>query len=66
MHVVATTMQFMAQEKEEEWLGMEDTKILYKFLVEDWDRVLLVGQGKQKMDNLCGGPFWFLFPMLCR
>ena len=50
-HVIATTLQFMAKEKEEEGLGMEDTKILYKFLAKDWAMVFLAGKGKQKMDN---------------
>lgn len=52
-HVVATTLQFIAQEKEKEkeGLDMEDTKILYKFLAGGWAKVLLDGKGKKKMEN---------------
>ena len=48
MHVAATTLQLLAQDKEEVGLDMEDTRFLYKFLAEDWARVLLAGKGKGK------------------
>ena len=34
-HAAATTLQLLAQEKEDDDLGNEDTKILYKFIIED-------------------------------
>lgn len=54
-HVAATTLQLLVQEKDEMRLDMEDTKILYKFLADDWARVLLARKGKNKDENKCGG-----------
>ena len=34
-HAAMTTLQLLAQEKEEAGLDMEDTKFLYKFLAKD-------------------------------
>ena len=34
-HVVATTLQLLAQEKEDTVMDMEDHKLLFKFLVDD-------------------------------
>jgi hypothetical protein len=48
-HAVATTLQLMAQEKAAERLDMEDSKILFKFLLEDWVKVLRDGKGKTKV-----------------
>lgn len=47
-HVVATTLQLLANASEEDNLGKEDSNILYSFLVEDWAKVLLAGKGKKK------------------
>jgi len=38
----------MAWEKDGIRMDMEDNKILYKFLADDWAQVLLVGKGKDK------------------
>ena len=47
-HIFATTLQLLAQEKDEVGLDMEDTKFLYKFLAKDWTKVFLARKGKQK------------------
>ena len=47
-HVAATTLQLLAQEKDDTWMNMEENKLLYKFLVEDWAHVLIAGKGKEK------------------
>ena len=50
-HAATTTLQMLAMDKDEVGLDMEDTKFLYKFLVEDWARVLLAGKGKEKEEK---------------
>ena len=47
-HATATTLQLLAQEKEEVGLDIQDTKFLYKFLAKDQDSVLLARKGNQK------------------
>ena len=49
-HVVATTLQLLAQEKEEAGLDMEDHKLLFKFLADDWAQILLNARGKGKRE----------------
>lgn len=48
MHMMATTLQLLANKLEEENLGKEDTKLHYNFLTEDWVKVLVDGKGKKK------------------
>ena len=43
-------LTFSAQEKEEEGLDMEDHKLLFKFLVDDWAQILLHARGKGKKE----------------
>ena len=50
-HAAATTLQLLAQEKEEEGLDMEDHKLLFKFLTDDWAQILLHARGKGKKEN---------------
>ena len=50
-HAAATTLQLLAQEKEEEGLDMEDHKLLFKFLADDWAQILLHARGKGKKEN---------------
>ena len=47
-HVVATSIQLLANNLEEENLGKEDRKLLYNFLTNDWDKVLMARKGKKK------------------
>ena len=51
-HVVATTLQLLAQEKEDMGMDMEDHKLLFMFLANDWDRILLDAKGKGKKEKL--------------
>ena len=50
-HAAATTLQLLAQEKEEKGLDMEDHKLLFKFLTDDWAQILLHARGKGKKEN---------------
>ena len=47
-HATTTTLQLLAYKKDEIGMDMEDNKLLFKFLVEDWDWVLLDGKGKER------------------
>ena len=49
-HVAATTLQLLTQEKEEASLDMEDHKLLFKFLADDWAQILLNAKGKGKKE----------------
>ena len=49
-HATATTLQLLAQEKEEASLDMEDHKLLFKFLADEWAQILLNAKGKGKKD----------------
>ena len=49
-HAPATTLQLLAQEKEDAGLDMEDHKLLFKFLVDDWAQILLHARGKGKKE----------------
>ena len=35
-HATATTLQLLAREKEDVGMDMEDHKLLFKFLADDW------------------------------
>ena len=50
-HAAATTLQLLAQEKEDARMDMEDHKLLFKFLVDDWAQILLVAKGKEKTET---------------
>ena len=50
-HAIATTLQLLAQEKEDVGLDMEDHKLLFKFLADDWAQIPLHEKGKGKMKN---------------
>lgn len=63
-HVVATTLRLLDHELEEEGMGKEDSKLLYKFLAEDQAKVLLVGKGKKK-DASQWPPIALCFLVLC-
>lgn len=43
-HAAATTLQLLTHRMEEEGLEKDDTKLLYNFLIKDWDKVLLEGK----------------------
>ena len=47
-HVVATTLELLAHESEEEGLRKEDSKLLYNFLAKDWAKVLLAEKGNKQ------------------
>ncbi len=49
-HAAATTIQLLAQEKEYTGMDMEDHKLLFKFLIDDWSRILLTAKGKEKKE----------------
>ena len=50
-HATTTTLQLLAKEKEDEGLDMEDHKLLFKFLADDWAQILLHAKGKRKKEN---------------
>jgi cell division protein ZapA (FtsZ GTPase activity inhibitor) len=50
-HAIATTLQLLAQEKEETRMDMEDHKFLFKFLADDWALVMLAAKGKERTEN---------------
>ena len=50
-HVAATALQLLALEKEGAGMDMEDHKFLFKFLVDDWDQILLHAKGKGQNEN---------------
>ena len=49
-HAAATTLQLLAQEKEDAGLDTEDHKLLFKFLADDWAQILLHARGKGKKE----------------
>ena len=50
-HATTTTLQLLAQEKEDVGMDMEDHKLLFKFLADDWAWILLDAKGKEKKEN---------------
>ena len=50
-HVAATTLQLLAHEKEDASMDMEDHKLLFKFLADDWAQIPLHANGKGKNEN---------------
>ena len=50
-HAVATTLQLLAQEKEDAGMDIEDHKLLFKFFADDKVQILLDAKGKGKKEN---------------